>query len=105
MDIRAISVATALWMFIFRKVPSWPWFPFVYARYPMLIRRLWDGWTEGAFCGGFWVALLLRSSTGLHTIHFDSNTASIIQWPLDGLTTAIGVLFWIRILDALRAVV
>ena len=105
MEISACLLSAAIWMFIFRKMPSWSWFKSLLEKFPHFLRKLWDGWTECAYCGGFWVALGVRYLTGLKTIHLSGETPLALNWVLDALTTGIGVLLFIRILDALAPVI
>ncbi|MES2906823.1 MAG: hypothetical protein V4691_07350 [Pseudomonadota bacterium] len=97
-------IVAAVWMFLFRKMPSWSWFPPLLERFPTPLRNLWSGWVDCAFCGGFWVALILRWVTGLHLLIFPLETLPIIEWLLDALAAGLAALFIIRVLDALKAV-
>ena len=105
MELSASLVSTGIWLFLFRKIPSWGWFKSLRKRLPKSLNLLWDGWTECAYCGGFWIALAVRWSTELNTIQFPHRTPAGLDWILDALATAVGVLLCVRILDALAAVI
>lgn len=97
----AILVSSAIWMFIFRKMATWKWFSTLRKRFPGKVEYLWKNWTDCAYCGVFWIALIVRASTKLHSIDFTGDTHVAFVWILDALATAIGALLLIRILDAL----
>lgn len=104
MNFAAPLVVSAIWMFLFRKIPSWNWFPRFLGFLPSPLKTLWAGWTDCTFCGGFWIALLLRYITDLNFITFQPEIAPFIDWPLDALTVGLVALLIIRVLDALKAV-
>lgn len=104
MNIMAPLAVSAVWMLLFRKFPSWNWFHRVIDRLPSPLKTLWAGWTECAYCGGFWVALLVRYVTGLKFLSFEPGLSPLVDWSLDALTTGLVVLLIIRSSDALAAV-
>jgi hypothetical protein len=105
MDPNAILLSSGIWFFLFRNLSSWKWFEVVKRRFPLFLEKLWNGWTECSYCGGFWVALLVGAVSGLHTVSFAPELPTVLAWPLDAFATAIGVLLTIRILDALAALI
>jgi hypothetical protein len=104
MNLATPLVVAAVWMLLFRKFPSWTWFRRLVDRLPSPLKTLWVGWTECAYCGGFWIALLIRSITGLKFLNFRPGLFPFIDWYLDALTTGLVVLLIIRLSDALGAV-
>jgi hypothetical protein len=104
MNVAAPLVVSAVWMLLFRKIPSWGWFRRLIARFPSPLQSLWAGWTDCAYCGGFWVALLIRYVAGLKFLTFPPTLLPVIDWYLDALTTGLAVLLIIRFSDALAAI-
>lgn len=104
MNIAAPLIVSAVWMFLFRKVPSWSWFSRLLDRFPSPLKDLWAVWTDCTFCGGFWIALLVRWVAGMNFLTFQMELWPPIDWALDALTTGLAALFIIRVLDALKAV-
>jgi hypothetical protein len=109
MDITAPLVVSAVWMLLFRKFPSWNWFRRLIDRFPSPLKNLWAVWTDCTYCGGFWIALLVRYVTGIKFLTFQPGLMPadwyfLIDWYLDALTTGLVALLIIRILDALAAV-
>jgi hypothetical protein len=104
MNLATPLVVSAVWMLIFRKFPSWPWFHQMIERFPPRLKALWMGWTDCAYCGAFWIAMPIRYVTGLRFIEFRTPLVPGLDWPLDAVTTGLAVLFVIRVLDALRTV-
>lgn len=100
-----VLVSTAIWMFLFRKLATWKWFVALRKRFHVSLEYLWKGWTDCAYCGAFWIALVVRGVTGLHSVDFPKDAPLLVLWVLDALATAIGVLLVVRILDALGAYV
>jgi uncharacterized membrane protein len=105
MSIASSLIVASVWMFIFRKMRSWNWFEtLIVAHFPEPIRNLWEGWTNCAYCGGFWIALGVRAITTQTTLTYTENTPFFLTWIFDALVTAFIVLFYIRVLDCLASI-
>jgi|SRR3954470_19930316 len=100
--ITAPFVSAAVWILFFRKFPSWVSFFPVIRRFPTPLKKLWSGWSDCAYCGGFWVALLVRYLTGLKFLLLNG-ISPIVDWSVDALTVGFVTLLLIRTSDALTA--
>jgi hypothetical protein len=96
-------VIAAVWMFLFRKAPSWGWFSRALGGLPSPVKGLWQGWTDCTYCGGFWIALLVRAALGMKFLTFPEGAQAYLEVPLDALSAGLGALLIILILDALKA--
>jgi hypothetical protein len=85
----ALTILTlGAWVLMAQKMSNWNWFVKVKSWFPAPLAELWDAWAGCSFCGGFWIALLLKTVTGLATVN-DLNHLH----PLDALaTTTLGSL-------------
>lgn len=101
MSIEVPIVTAALWMFFFRKVPSWNWFQKILSSNESF-QKHWGGWVSCPYCSGFWLALALRLIMGVSFVSFPEGSNVVLEWTLDSLATALVVLFVIRILDLVR---
>jgi hypothetical protein len=100
--VTAPFVSAAVWILLFRKFPSWVSFFPAMGKLPTPLKKLWRGWTDCAYCGGFWVALLVRYLTGLKFLMLNG-ISPIVDWSLDALTVGFVTLLLIRTSDALAA--
>lgn len=81
------------WFLMSQKMPTWNWFAKVKSWFPSPVAYLWDAWAGCVFCGGFWIALLLKSVTGLATVNELNHLHPLLAFPLDALaTTTLGAL-------------
>jgi hypothetical protein len=92
-----ILITFGLWVLMAQKMTGWHWFSALHSTFPEPVRGVWDAWTECAFCGGFWLALLLKAATGLSTLPAlaavarPAPLATALDWTLDPLATAAAV--------------
>lgn len=84
----ALAILTlGAWVLMSQKLPTWNWFMTVKSHFPKSLATLWDAWAGCVFCGGFWIALLLKPATGLTTIPDLNNLHPLLAFPLDALAT------------------
>jgi hypothetical protein len=90
----ALTIMTlGAWFLMAQKMPTWNWFVKVKSWFPSPLTFLWDAWAGCSFCGGFWIALLLKSITGLATVPELNHLHPLLAFPLDALvTTTLGSL-------------
>lgn len=85
----ALTVLTlGAWFLMAQKLPTWNWFIRVKCWFPAPVAYLWDAWVACVFCGGFWLALLLKLVTGLATVSELKPLHPLLGFPLDALATA-----------------
>ena len=85
----ALTVLTlGVWFLMSQKLPGWKSFMKLKACFPPAVAFLWDAWAGCVFCGGFWIAMLLRLTTGLTTIPELRQLHPLYAFPLDALATA-----------------
>lgn len=84
----ALTIMTlGAWFLMAQKMSNWNWFVKVKSWFPTPLANLWDGWAGCVFCGGFWIALLLKAATGLATVPDLNHLHPLLAFPLDALTT------------------
>ncbi len=90
----ALTILTlGVWFLMAQKLPTWNWFVKVKSWFPAPLTYLWDAWAGCMFCGGFWLALLLKAVTGLATVSELNQLHPLLGFPLDALaTTTLGSL-------------
>ncbi|MEP7343349.1 MAG: hypothetical protein ABI977_36835 [Acidobacteriota bacterium] len=90
----ALTILTlGAWFLMAQKMPTWNWFVKVKSWFPEPLAYLWDAWAGCAFCGGFWIALLLKAVTGMATVTELNHLHPLLAFPLDALaTTTLGSL-------------
>jgi hypothetical protein len=85
----ALTVLTlGAWFLMSQKLPTWKSFLNLKSWFPSPLAYLWDAWAGCVFCGGFWIAMLLRLSTGLTTIPELQGLHPLLAVSLDALATA-----------------
>ncbi len=86
-------ITLGVWFLMAQKMPTWNWFVKVKSWFPSPVAFLWDAWAGCVFCGGFWIAVLLKSVTGLVTVNELTHLHPLLAFPLDALaTTTLGAL-------------
>jgi len=75
------------WFLMAQKMPTWNWFMTVKGHFPKPLATLWDAWAGCVFCGGFWIAMLFKLTTGLATISELDQLHPLLAYPLDALAT------------------
>jgi hypothetical protein len=75
------------WFLMAQKMPTWNWFVKLKSWFPTPLANLWEAWAACVFCGGFWLALLLKLTTGLATIPELNHLHPALAFPLDALAT------------------
>lgn len=90
----ALAILTlGVWFLMAQKMPTWNWFMKVKGWFPAPLVYLWDAWAGCMFCGGFWLALLLKAVTGLATVPELNHLHPLLAFSLDALaTTTLGSL-------------
>ena len=90
----ALTILTlGAWFLMAQKMSNWNWFVKVKSWFPAPLAELWDAWAGCSFCGGFWIALLLKTVTGLATVNDLNHLHPLVAFPLDALaTTTLGSL-------------
>ncbi len=84
----ALTILTlGAWVLMSQKMPTWNWFMKLKGWFPTPLDYLWDAWAGCVFCGGFWLALLLKLTTGLVTIPELNHLHPLLAFPLDALAT------------------
>jgi hypothetical protein len=90
------------WVLMSQKMPTWNWFVKVKDWFPSPVAYLWDAWAGCVFCGGFWIALLLKLTTGLVTIPGLNHLHPALAFPLDALATTTLALITINLTGPLN---
>jgi hypothetical protein len=88
MNIALTILTLGVWFLMSQKMPMWNWFTKLKRWFPSPLAFLWDAWAGCVFCGGFWIAMLLRLTTGLVTIPELQALHPALAFLLDGLATA-----------------
>lgn len=84
----ALAILTlGAWFLMAQKMPTWNWFLKLKSWFPAPLANLWDAWAGCVFCGGFWLALLLKLTTGLATVPELKQLHPLLALPLDVLAT------------------
>ncbi|MGE0126838.1 MAG: hypothetical protein AB7U82_01945 [Blastocatellales bacterium] len=84
----ALAILTlGAWVLMAQKMPTWNWFMTVKGHFPKPLAALWDAWAGCVFCGGFWIALLLKLATGLATVPELNHLHPLLAYSLDALAT------------------
>jgi hypothetical protein len=87
MNFALMILTLGAWVLMSQKMPTWNWFVKVKGWFPGPLAYLWDAWAGCVFCGGFWLALLLKLATGLATVPELSHLHPLLAFPLDALAT------------------
>jgi hypothetical protein len=101
MQIELPLITLAVWFFLTKKLPTWGWFARIEARFTGPVAWVWDGWKACAYCGGFWLAMLLRALTGRQTLPALDPLPLPIDWIADAFATAILALFGFLVIETL----
>jgi hypothetical protein len=88
MNIALTILTLGAWFLMSQKMPTWNWFMKLKGWFPSPLVFLWDAWAGCVFCGGFWIAVLLRLTTDLATIPELRQLHPALAFPLDALATA-----------------
>lgn len=84
----ALAILTlGAWFLMSQKAPTWNWFVKVKNWFPSPLAYLWDAWAGCVFCGGFWIAILLKMATGLATVPELNHLHPLLAYSLDALAT------------------
>lgn len=87
MNVALMILTLGAWVLMSQKMPTWRWFVKVKGWFPAPLAYLWDAWAGCVFCGGFWLALLLKLATGLATVPELNQLHPLLAFPLDALAT------------------
>lgn len=87
MNFALMILTLGAWVLMSQKMPTWNWFVRVKEWFPAPVAYLWDAWAGCVFCGGFWLALLLKLVTGLATVPELGHLHPLLAFPLDALAT------------------
>ncbi len=84
----ALTILTlGAWILMSQKMSTWNWFVKLKGWFPAPLASLWEAWAGCVFCGGFWLALLLKLATGLATVNELNHLHPLLAFPLDALAT------------------